>query len=156
MYWHEDPRSKYIHVQEGKNIQRTPWRNTIIEKTIRHLIPSSNSWWIKNIGLREIKLMVDTSLRLREEIYQLELWRHILKSDDTILNLWSCIVSININMLSKLILYVTDRGFNRVGWHSAAKAIAECSKWSKTWTSPARRSHSGTAPSRQDITSVTW
>jgi hypothetical protein len=24
----------YIHVQEGENIQRTPWRNTIIERLI--------------------------------------------------------------------------------------------------------------------------
>jgi hypothetical protein len=35
---------KYIHVQEGENIQRTPppCRNTIIEKTITHLIMLSN------------------------------------------------------------------------------------------------------------------
>jgi hypothetical protein len=30
--------SEYIHVQEGKNIQRTSWRNTIIEKTNTYLI----------------------------------------------------------------------------------------------------------------------
>jgi hypothetical protein len=30
---------EYIHVQEGENIQRTPWRNTIIEKANTYLIP---------------------------------------------------------------------------------------------------------------------
>jgi hypothetical protein len=45
------------------------------------------------------------SLSLREEIRQLELWRHILKRDDTILNLCLSIVNINTNMLSKLMFY---------------------------------------------------
>jgi hypothetical protein len=49
--------------------------------------------------------MMSTSLSLREEICQLELRRHILKSDNTILNLRSCKMSINTNMLSKLMLY---------------------------------------------------
>jgi hypothetical protein len=31
---------EYIHVQEGENIQRTPWRNTIIEKANTYLIAS--------------------------------------------------------------------------------------------------------------------
>jgi hypothetical protein len=47
--------------------------NTIIEKTIIHLIPPSNSWWIKNTEFGEIKLMVGMSLSLHEEICQLEL-----------------------------------------------------------------------------------
>jgi hypothetical protein len=66
---------EYIHVQEGENIQRTPWRNIIIEKPITHLIPSplSNSWWIKNTKFGEVKLMLSASLNLHEEIYQLEL-----------------------------------------------------------------------------------
>jgi hypothetical protein len=45
------------------------------------------------------------SLSLREEIRQLELWRHILKRDDTILNLCLSIVNINTNILSKLMFY---------------------------------------------------
>jgi hypothetical protein len=32
---------EYIHVQEGGNIQRTPWRNTIIEKANTYLIEST-------------------------------------------------------------------------------------------------------------------
>jgi hypothetical protein len=30
---------EYIHVQEGKNIQRTSWRDKIIEKANTYLIP---------------------------------------------------------------------------------------------------------------------
>jgi hypothetical protein len=54
---------EYIHVQEGENIQRAPWRNIIIKKT-----PPSNSWWINNTEFEEVKLMMSTSLSLREEI----------------------------------------------------------------------------------------
>jgi hypothetical protein len=61
--------------QEGNNIQRTLWRNTIIEKANTYLIPlpPSNSWWINNTEFGEIKLMMSASLRLHEEICQLEL-----------------------------------------------------------------------------------
>jgi hypothetical protein len=47
--------------------------NTIIEEAIIYLTPPSNSWWFKDTKFREVKLMMDVSLRLREEIYQLEL-----------------------------------------------------------------------------------
>jgi hypothetical protein len=77
----------------------------IRKKANTYLIPPSNSWWIKNIEFGEVKLMMSTSLSLREKICQLELWRNILKSDNTILNMWSCKISINTNMLSKLMLY---------------------------------------------------
>jgi hypothetical protein len=70
-----------------ESIQRTPWRNTIIEQINTYLIPPSDSWWINNTEFEEIKLMMSASLSLREEIYQLELGRHILKSNNTILNL---------------------------------------------------------------------
>jgi hypothetical protein len=56
-----------------ENIQRTPRRNTIIEKANTYLIPPSNSWWINNTEFGEVKLMMSTSLSLREEICQLEL-----------------------------------------------------------------------------------
>jgi hypothetical protein len=39
-----------------------------IQKTKILLIPLSNLWWIKNTEFREIKLMVNASLNLREEI----------------------------------------------------------------------------------------
>jgi hypothetical protein len=64
---------EYIHVQEGENIQRTPCGNTIIENANTYLIPRSNSWWINNTEFEEVKLMMSTSLNLREEICQLEL-----------------------------------------------------------------------------------
>jgi hypothetical protein len=74
-------------------------------KTNTYLIPLSNSWWINNTEFGEVKLMMNTSLSLREEIYQLKLRRHKLKSNNTIMNLWSRKMSINTNMLSKLMLY---------------------------------------------------
>jgi hypothetical protein len=86
------------------NIKRTSSRNIIIE-TANIYLPSSNSWWINNTEFEEVKLMIDTSLSIHEEICQLKLWRHILKCDNSILNLWSCKMSININTLSKLMLY---------------------------------------------------
>jgi hypothetical protein len=64
---------EYIYVQKGKNIQRTPWRNIIIEKTNTYLIPPSNSWWINNTEFGEVKLMMSASLSLHEEICQLKL-----------------------------------------------------------------------------------
>jgi hypothetical protein len=42
-------------------------------KTNTYLIPPSNSWWINNTEFGEVKLMMSTSLRLHEEICQLEL-----------------------------------------------------------------------------------
>jgi hypothetical protein len=66
----------------GENIQRTFWRNIIIERLIHiYLIPSLNSWWINNTEFVEIKLMMSTSLILCKKIRQLKLWRHILKSN---------------------------------------------------------------------------
>jgi hypothetical protein len=44
---------------------------------------NSNSCWIKNTRFGEIKLIVGGSLSLNEEINQLVLRRHILKSDST-------------------------------------------------------------------------
>jgi hypothetical protein len=44
-----------------------------MKKTNIYLMPSSNSWWIKNIEFGEIKLKLGASLSLREEICQLEL-----------------------------------------------------------------------------------
>jgi hypothetical protein len=73
LYSSEGQGSGYIHVQEGENIQKAPWRNTIIEKANTYLILPANSWWINNTEFREIKLMMSTSLRLREEICQLKL-----------------------------------------------------------------------------------
>jgi hypothetical protein len=73
LYAPEGQEPEYIHVHKGENIQRTPWRNTIIEKADTYLIPPSNSWWINNTKFGEIKLMMSASLSLREEICQLEL-----------------------------------------------------------------------------------
>jgi hypothetical protein len=37
-----------------------------------NLIPPLNSWWINNTKFREVKLMMNASLSLHEEIYQLK------------------------------------------------------------------------------------
>jgi hypothetical protein len=52
-----------------------------------YLIPLSNSWWISNTEFEKVKLMMSVSLSFREKIYQLKLRRHILKSNNTILNM---------------------------------------------------------------------
>jgi hypothetical protein len=38
VYSSEGQRPEYIYVQEGENIQITPWRNTIIKKANTYLI----------------------------------------------------------------------------------------------------------------------
>jgi hypothetical protein len=43
LYSSEGQRSEYIHVQEGENIQRTLWRNTIIEKVNTYLIAGTHN-----------------------------------------------------------------------------------------------------------------
>jgi hypothetical protein len=42
-------------------------------KTNTYLIPPSNSWWINNTEFEGVKLMMSTSLKVREEICQLKL-----------------------------------------------------------------------------------
>jgi hypothetical protein len=56
------------------NIQRTSGEIHKYKRLFIHLIsPPLNLWWVKNTEFEEIKLMVDASLSLREEIHQLEL-----------------------------------------------------------------------------------
>jgi hypothetical protein len=50
LYSSEGRRPKYIHVQEGENIQITPWRNTIIEKANIYLI----LWTTIQSGINQI------------------------------------------------------------------------------------------------------
>jgi hypothetical protein len=62
----------YIY-RRGRICKGPLWRDTIIEKTNIYLIPHSNSWWTNNTEFGEVKLMMNMSLSLREEIWQLEL-----------------------------------------------------------------------------------
>jgi hypothetical protein len=60
-------------MHRGGEYTNNPLRNTIIEKANIYLILPLNSWWINNTEFEEIKLMMSTSLSIREEICQLEL-----------------------------------------------------------------------------------
>jgi hypothetical protein len=75
----------YIYKGEGEYI-KTALEKYNNRKINTYLIPSINTWWINNTEFEEIKLMMSASSNLREEICQLKLRRHILKSNNTILN----------------------------------------------------------------------
>jgi hypothetical protein len=106
---------------------------------------------------------------LREKIYQLKLWGYILKSNNTILNLWSRKMSINTKMLSKLMLYRitsnTDRLFfffltkknklsQQSSWLNGAEAVeellrgAELTHRAEPIMEPSRRAEPIVEPSR--------
>jgi hypothetical protein len=44
LYLSKGQMSKYIHVQEGENIQRTSWRNAIIKNANTYLINRTYCW----------------------------------------------------------------------------------------------------------------
>jgi hypothetical protein len=73
------------------------------------LTPPSNSWWINNTEFEEKEAMLRSSLGLREEIRQLQLGRHILKSENRILHNSAHKGGINTYVFGELMLHRISR-----------------------------------------------
>jgi hypothetical protein len=71
--------------------------------------PPLNSWWINNTKLGEKEAMLRSDLGLREEISQLQLGRHILKSEDLILHSSAYKEGINTYVFGELMLHWISR-----------------------------------------------
>jgi hypothetical protein len=56
------------------------------KRRLSYLTPLSNSWWINNSEFGEKEAILRSGMGLREEICQLQLRRHILKSENLTLH----------------------------------------------------------------------
>jgi hypothetical protein len=130
-----------------------------------YLIPPSDSWWINNTKFGEVKLMMSVSLSLREEICQLKLWRHILKNNNTILDMWSHKMCINTNMLSNscftgswvilIALVLSDKRGVDIETETPKSSSSQCSHQNPQVTSAVTRAiacNSGSALERETAT----